>query len=170
MARVWYFVHLWRPGTRKRCNTCFSEWFKFYSRRSDGTVQLHIKTVLEFLNKILRKGVGNSAPNTARSSLSSFLQIDTLSVGEHSFFKRFLREAYNMRSSLPKYSFTWVVGIVINFLLDFHATSSILVLSMKGPIILAVWIGKRVRGVLPVINKNIKSNIKNITFEELLHC
>ena len=112
MARVWYFVHLWRAGTGKRCNTCFSEWFKFYSRRSDGTVPPHIKTVLEFLNKILRKGVGNSAPNTARSSLSSFLQIDTLSVGKHSLFERFLREAYNMRPSLPKYSFTWVVGIV----------------------------------------------------------
>ena len=97
MGKVWHFMHSLRPRTRTRYNACISKWFKLSSGRSDDTFQTDIKTVLEFLNKIFKQGVGYSALNTARSSLSSFLQIDTLPVGKQALFKKFLRGAHNMR-------------------------------------------------------------------------
>lgn len=104
--------------------------------------------------------MAKSALNAARSFLLSFLQIDNLTVGKHPLVKEFSRGTCSMRLSLPKYRFTWNVGIVTKFLLDYDNSSSMLSISMKVATLPAFFNGQRAREMLSVIV------IKNINLEE----
>lgn len=55
--------------------------------------------------------------NTARSALSAIgLVFDGVSVGSHPLVIRFMKGVYNKRPSLPRYSVTWDVSKVLNYL------------------------------------------------------
>ena len=54
--------------------------------------------------------------NTARSSLSTFINIDGEPVGQHPVITRFMKGVFNIKPALPKYNFTWDVGVVITYL------------------------------------------------------
>ena len=62
------------------------------------------------------KGLGYSAVNTARSSLSTFVIVDGVPVGQHYLVRRFMRATFNERPALPRNNVTWDVQIVLNFL------------------------------------------------------
>ena len=57
--------------------------------------------------------VGYSVLNTAGSSLSSFIDIDGVPVGKHLTITRFLRGVFNIRSTLPRYNYTWDAGTLV---------------------------------------------------------
>ena len=54
--------------------------------------------------------------NTARSSLSTFINIDGEPVGQHPVITRFMKGVFNIKPAVPKYNFTWDVGVVITYL------------------------------------------------------
>lgn len=95
--------------------------------------------------------MGFNALNTARPFLSSFLQIDTLPVRKHPLVKKCLRGTYDIRTPIPKSNFARNISIVINFLLDFDCSSSVLNLSMKVAILFAVLNGQRAQEMSSVI-------------------
>ena len=51
--------------------------------------------------------------NTARSSLSTFINIDVVQAGQHPVIARFMKLVFNNKAALPKYNFTRDVGIFI---------------------------------------------------------
>jgi RAB protein geranylgeranyltransferase component A len=53
------------------------------------------------------QGCGYSVINTARSALSTIINVDNLPIGKHSLVKRFVRGVYNIKPSLPRYTATW---------------------------------------------------------------
>ena len=72
----------------------------------------NIINVLEFLHSLKMRNVGYSVINTARSALTTFITIDNHTVRMHSLVCRYLKGVFNEFPVLPKYSFTWDVGVV----------------------------------------------------------
>lgn len=62
------------------------------------------------------QGCSYSVINTARSALSTIINVDNLPIGKHSLVKRFVRGVYNIKPSLLRYTATWVVNLVLNYL------------------------------------------------------
>lgn len=61
--------------------------------------------------------IGYSSINTARSALSSVLTFnDCTTFGTHPLVKRFMKGVYEQRPTLPRYTSTWDVNIVLEFL------------------------------------------------------
>ncbi|KAL9964357.1 hypothetical protein ACROYT_G027988 [Oculina patagonica] len=74
--------------------------------------------VLDFLTMLHENGLSYSSVNTARSMLSSILQLDinsSIPVGQLPIVKRFMKGIYELRLSLPKYTATWDLSIVLNY-------------------------------------------------------
>ena len=101
-------VNSWRTGTQSRYGTYIREWFK----QQIDPMHPNIINVLEFLHSLKMRNVGYSVINTARSALTTFITIDNHTVRMHSLVCRYLKGVFNEFPVLPKYSFTWDVGVV----------------------------------------------------------
>lgn len=92
-------------------NGCF-----FCQQKQIDIFNTNVNCVLEFLTRLFKSGLGYSALNTARSALSSFLQLaNSVNIGSDPLVFRFLRGLFIMRPALPRYNVTWNVDIVLNY-------------------------------------------------------
>ena len=82
---------------------------KFFSQRNISPYETTINQILLFLYDLFQSGVGYSVMNTARSSLSTFINIDGVPVGQHPVITRFMKGVFIIKPALPKYNFTWDV-------------------------------------------------------------
>ncbi|MES9881023.1 MAG: tyrosine-type recombinase/integrase [Sedimenticola sp.] len=72
---------------------------------------------MEFLTQLFSRGLTHSAIGTARSAISSFTKIcGNVDIGADILVRRFMRGIFLKRPSLPKYSHTWDVNLVLNYL------------------------------------------------------
>lgn len=74
----------WRSGTKKQYSCYIKKWELFCAQRKTDCVQPPIEEVLDFLTELYSKGLTYSAINTARSALSTYVQVEgSLCVGQH---------------------------------------------------------------------------------------
>ena len=114
---------------------------------------------LEVLHSLKMRSVGYSVINTAKSALSKFITIDNHTVGMHPLVCRYLKGVFNEFPVLPKYSFTWDVGVVLKCISSMN-TENVQHLSQKLATLLAILCGQRAREILSLMD------IRNITMEE----
>ena len=106
----------WKPKTKTQYEVYIRKWNVFARENKVDCMQPYIANVLDFLNQLFHEGLSYSAINTARSSLSAFINLDGKPVGEHPRVTRFLKGVFNLRPAIPKnttfgtlipYSTTW---------------------------------------------------------------
>ena len=110
-------------------------------------------------NSLKSKGFSYNIINSARSTLSAFITQEGLEAAKHPLICRYKKGLYNINPCLPKYSFTWDIGIVVKHL------SGILNnlkqgLSGKLASLLAILCCQRAREILAVMD------LRNICFEK----
>ena len=80
-------------------------------------VSATVPQALDFLVELFESGIGYSGINNARSALSSVLKpVDGMTFGAQESVKRFLKGVYEARPSNPRYTETWDVSKVLNYL------------------------------------------------------
>ena len=84
--------------------------------------------------------------NTARSAISSITSVNSVNtIGDHPLVKRYMRGVFTKRPSLPKYSASWDVGVVLRFLKTLMPVNklSLKQLTWKLVMLLALLTGQR---------------------------
>lgn len=97
--------------------------------------------VVNFLADLFVEGYKYNSLNSYRSAISSVHEkVDGLDVGQHPLVTRLLKGAFNDRPPLPKYSSTWDVQVVLNYLeyLGDNETLSLKQLTWKTVMLLAL--------------------------------
>ena len=69
--------------------------------------------ILNFPLSLKCKGLIHSIENAARSTLSVFTTVEKYDVDRHPLVYCYMKGLHNLKPTLPKYSFTWDVGIVL---------------------------------------------------------
>ena len=154
----------WRPNTLKQYQVYLKRWRKFCNKENiDPLVRNEIKA-LEFLQQLFNQGYSYSAINTARSALSSIF--DKPPLGDSSLFTRFLRSVYNARPNLPRYTCTWNVSTVLNYLKNVAPPKylSLYQLSLKLVTIMALVTGQRLQTLKALDLDYCKISKETITF------
>ena len=106
----------WRQGTTKQYSSFryIKRWTTYCRQKQIDTVSATVPQALDFL---VETGVGYSALNTARSARSTVLKPDNgLTFGALQSVKKFLKGVYEARPSNPRYTVTWEVNKVLNYL------------------------------------------------------
>ena len=107
----------WAPSTRDRYKPYINKWINFCIERNIDPLSPSVEKGAEFLTILFNTGVGYSVVNTARSALSSFIQLPQgISFGKMPIITRLLRGMFKTRPSLPRYMVTYDVNIVFNYL------------------------------------------------------
>ncbi|MES9879302.1 MAG: tyrosine-type recombinase/integrase [Sedimenticola sp.] len=102
--------------------------------------------IINFLTHLFDSGIGYSGINTARSALSNFIGIcsdNTLEFSNNPLISKFMRGVFNKRPSLPKYASIWDPDIVLQYFVSLGEELTLLQLSQKVCILLAILTGQR---------------------------
>ena len=80
--------------------------------------------MLAYLTSLYNKGLGYSSINTARSAISSFLNLcGKVNIHNNGRVSRFMKGVFNDRPALPRYKTTWDVGTVLCYLKGIQDTT-----------------------------------------------
>lgn len=101
---------------------------------------------IEFLTKLYEQGKSYSTINSARSAISQFVMLSdsTCNFGSHPITNRFMKGIFKLRPPVPKYTFTWDVSLVLNYLRGL-STDNLKSLSHKLAMLLALCSGQRMQ-------------------------
>ena len=95
----------WRGGTKTQYDVHIKRWTKFWAEKQADQFLPLVVDVPDFLTELYEKGFTYSAINTARSALSSFVQLDDgSSVGKNPLISRRLKGVFQSRAPKPKYT------------------------------------------------------------------
>ena len=110
--------HSWRGSTSKQYDVYIQKWKSYCCERNIDPVTTSITNGVNFLASLFyEQNLGYSAINTARSALSTVFPLqNNCTFGQNHIVKRLLRGVFNQRPALPKYSCTWDVNIVLNYI------------------------------------------------------
>ncbi len=132
----------WRKGTQKQYNTYLKDWGLYCHSAGCNRLSAPLKVGVNFL----ADKVGYSVVNTARSTLSSVITLpDGSSFGKHPMVKRLLKGVFEDKPSLPRYSKTWDLNVVLCYLrtLPEYDRISLKDLTCKLVLLIAVLSGQR---------------------------
>ncbi|KAJ8021950.1 hypothetical protein HOLleu_39297 [Holothuria leucospilota] len=116
----------WREGTQKQYDTYHRKWSIFCNERKINPFQPSLIEVLDFLTDLFLRGLGYSGLNTARAALSTFLILNGVkTIGQHPLICRFLKGVFELRPPSARYTTTWDVSVVLNFLRELHPLDSL---------------------------------------------
>ena len=110
-------MNSWRNGTKKQYGVYLKKWQEFCILKDINMTFTRINDVLAFLASLKSSGLGYSAINTARGALSALLTISKRdTIGSHPLVVRFMKGVFESCPPQPRYTSTWDVGIVLNYL------------------------------------------------------
>ena len=102
------------PSTRKQYESALKHWFVFCSNHEDCDFFTPTRTsVLKFLAQKFNDGASYGTLNNFRSAISMLSQNK---IGEDPMICKFLKGTFRSRPTTPKYTYTWDVSIVLNYL------------------------------------------------------
>ena len=130
----------WRSNTHSAYNSAWSKWCGWCSGRHINPLSASLGNILEFLADQFDLGLQYRSLNTLRSAISnSHSQIDSVNVGNHPIVSRLLKGMFNARPPAPRYSGSWDVAIVVEYLRSCPSESlSILELGKKVVTLMAL--------------------------------
>lgn len=130
----------------------------FSDQRQIDSFDPPVKVVIDFLTSLYENNVGYSGINTAKSAISSICAVLTgRDIGKDNLIVRFMRGIYNCRPSLPRYTETWDVSLVLNYLdsLPVNSDLSLIQLSKKLATLFMLLSAQRCQTVHLIKHDNI---------------
>ena len=133
-------IQSWRNNTNSAYNSAWRKWHRWCVERNYNPFSTSLSSVLQFLAEQFDSGLQYRSVNTLRSAISTtHPNIDGLAVGRHPLVSRLLRGMFNLRPPSPRYSYSWDVRVVVNFLRNYKSADlSNLELAKKTVMLLAL--------------------------------
>jgi integrase len=135
-----------RPSSLKLYSTYVTKWKCYCFKHKLNYLTAPVSAGLSFLQLLRSSGIGYSALNTARSALSSILQLpDGQQFGNHSDVKLFLKGAFNAKPPKPRYISAWDPADVLKLLQTWSPADNLSLekLAMKTAMLILLVTGQR---------------------------
>ena len=163
----------WRDATKKQYNSYIKRWIRFCGERNVNIMSSDLKDVINFMTMCMDElKLGYSALNTVRTSLSSFIMIDSHSIGSHPIISRFMKGVFQIKPAIPKNNVIWDTSIVLAYLKTLSPVRKlpIMELTKKAVTLSALLTGQQCQTLIHMDIRNIDINKSRIcvTFGDLL--
>ena len=110
-------ISAWRDSTNKNYDSAWRKWETWCDQKHINPLSASIESVLSFLAFLFHSGYKYRSLNVYRSAISSIHpRIDGFEVGQHPLVVRLTKGAFNKQPPIPKFSTTYSVGLVLNYL------------------------------------------------------
>ena len=152
-------------STIKQYGSELKKWKVFCERNNREFFDIDSTTVLIFLSELFNLGASYGTLNSCRSALALISKCD-ISLDKN--ITRFMKGIFKLRPLRPRYTNTWDVSIVLNYLKDID-TSSLVNLTEKTIMLLALSTAQRAQSLskikvtyINILKDSIEINIPDI--------
>jgi integrase len=149
-----------RESSTRLYDTYIARWKLFCAGLGLDFLEPDIPHALQFLQNLLDQGLGYSVVNTARSALSAIiLTKNGLTFGSQPDVILFMKGAFNMRPTKPRYTSTWDTSQVLTFLETWIPASEISLekLTLKLMVLILLITGQRPQLLTKLDISNMKT-------------
>ncbi len=136
----------WRPGTKKNYGCHLDKWMAYCKTENIDFLDPSIGEVLEFLHYCFHQGLAYSSICSIRSALSLIITVNGKPVGQHPYVCQLLRSVYQERPNLPRYSTTWSINKVMEYLKNLGSNDNLSVEFITKKLLMLMAILSGVRG------------------------
>lgn len=136
----------WRKNTSDQYASAWRKWTGWCSPRKINPVSASLNDIINFLASEFLQGKQYRTLNVYRSAISmTHPTIDSVRVGEHPMVCQLLKGIFNSRPPQPRYSFTWDVSVVVEYIrgLGLNTSLSLKLLTQKLAMLLALTSAER---------------------------
>ena len=127
----------WRTKSNKTYDSHFKKWVCWCTERGSDPVSGPVSDVANFLADLHGEGYQSSSLNVFRSAISSIHdKVDGVEVGKHPIISRLLKGAFHLRPPLPRYSSTWSVDVVLQYLKGLGPTATLSLKSLTHKLVM----------------------------------
>ena len=138
-----------RPGTRDNYDVYLRKLEVFCNNRNLSIVDLPVLTGVEFLQSLNEGEASYSAINSARSALSSIMDVtDGKTFGQSRDISAFCKGVFNLRPPQPKYKFMWDADAVVAFLKTLSPAKDLPIGKLTRKLLLLMRLSTGCRGQL----------------------
>ena len=131
----------WREKSTKSYDSLFRKWGNWCEERNTDPISSPVSEVVNFLAELHDKGYSYRSLNAYRSAISSIHdRVDGAPVGQHPLVCRLLAGVFNSNPPQPRYTSTWDVNVVVNYLktLQPNLTLSLKFFTLKTVMLMAL--------------------------------
>ena len=105
----------WREKTNSKYGSSFAKWASWCHQWGRNHLSGSISDAINFLADFSAQGFQYQSLNSYRSAISSVHEaVDGVSVGTHPVVTKLLNGAFQLKPPMPRYSFFWDVGKVLD--------------------------------------------------------
>lgn len=136
----------WRKNASDQYASAWRKWTGWCSPRKINPVSASLNDIINFLASEFLQGKQYRTLNVYRSAISiTHPTIDSVQVGEHPMVCQLLKGIFNSRPPQPRYSFTWDVSVVVEYIrgLGLNTSLSLKLLTQKLAMLLALTSAER---------------------------
>ena len=106
----------WRDSTKSQYQSSLNKWLDFCIKKDIDIISPSVAEAMAFLTFLYESNLSYSSINTARSALSSFLQLESsIPFGQLAIVKRFMKGIYELRPCFPRHHSVWNVTTVFDY-------------------------------------------------------
>ena len=107
----------WSTGTNSAYQSGWKRWSCWCQRREIDPVLCGVQPFLDFITSLFEEGLEYRTINLIRSAVSStHRRIEGIPIGQHPLVKQLFKGVYNSRPPQPRYSSTWDVNVVLDYI------------------------------------------------------
>ena len=131
----------WREKSSKSYDSLFRKWVSWCEERNTNPITSPVNEVVNFLANLHEQGYSYRSLNAYRSAISSTHdRVDGVAIGQHPLVCRLLTGVFNSNPPQPRYTSTWDVNVVIEYLktLPSNPTLPLKLLTMKTVMLFAL--------------------------------
>ncbi|XP_028403388.1 uncharacterized protein LOC114526085 [Dendronephthya gigantea] len=162
----------WRSNTKKQYHTYITKWLDFCHQRQGNPYKPELSQAMNFLQTLYNAGLSYSAINTARSALSTIINIHgSETFGTHPLVSRYLKGVFLTRKPVPKYNTVWDVDKVLTYLKTLTPNKEIPLkeLTLKLVMLLSLVTAQRGQSIVMLDITGMTLTESSCTFQLLEH-
>lgn len=150
-----------RDSSKKQYGVYIKQYLEF---TSIPILDSNHKNLIQFLEHLYNKDLGYSAINTARSAVSTMMELlGKEALGKHRMVCRFMKGIFNEKPALPRYVDTWDPDIILKHLDKTSEGLSLLELSKKVTTLITILSSQRVSTIASLKTDDISFSEQGMT-------
>ena len=120
------YLDSWRPKTIRQYQVYIRKWYTLCVQKGWVKDNPKLNQAIFFLTNLFDVGMSYSAINAARSALSNILPLyENVPFGQHHVTCRVMKGIYNRRPQRSRYTSTWDVDVVLDYLRELSPLSKL---------------------------------------------
>ena len=163
----------WRCGTQKQNRVYLKKWERYCCKRKMDPISSNVTECINFLAELYDDGLSYSSISTARSALSTLMQLqDGEKIGSNTLVSRFMKGVFIQRPALSRYKEIWDVSVVLRYLQKWHPLKELDLkcLTLKTVMLMTLVSSQRCQTInaLNISNMHLTENRCTFEIKELL--